>query len=279
MQVVRSIADIRRTVQTFRSVGEKVGLVPTMGALHEGHLTLIRAAKRENTRVVATVFVNPTQFGDAKDLEKYPRTEGEDVMLLEAEGVDAVFIPDVATMYPEGDETIVETTKLANMLHGQVRPGHYRGVCTVVTKLFNIVGPDAAYFGEKDYQQLAIIRRMVADLFLPLRVVGVPTVREADGLAMSSRNRRLTPEDRAAAVVLSKALDKAEEVAKGGRIAEVEAALRTTINSERRASLRAVDIVDPVTLQPVQGEIKGRIAVMLSAQFGDVLLIDQREIG
>ncbi len=272
MLVCRSIAEIRSAVRDFRAAGQTVGLVPTMGALHDGHMSLVAAAKAANDAVVATIFVNPTQFGKEADLAQ-----------LEAAGVAAIFMPPVHEMYPEGAETIVETTKLANMLHGLVRPGHYRGVCTIVTKLFNIVMADNAYFGEKDYQQLQVIRRMAMDLNVPTTVHGVPTVREADGLAMSSRNVRLSPEDRAASVVLNASLTRAEEVAaNGGTIEQIDAAIRDTINAERRARLTAVDIVQALTLQPVMGRPGGTIGIMISAEFGPedntVLLIDQREI-
>lgn len=279
MQICRTIADIRAAVAGYRAAGEGVGLVTTMGALHDGHMALVSEARAAHDRVVATIFVNPTQFGDKSDLETYPRTEAQDLEMLESAGVDAVLIPEVNEVYPDGDQTIVETIKLSGVLHGAVRPGHFRGVATVVTKLFNMVQPDAAYFGEKDYQQLAVIRRMARDLHMPLQVIGVPTVREPDGLAMSSRNTRLTPEDRAAAVCLSKALDAAEEAASYRTpIDRIDQVLRATINREPRASLRAVDIVDPDTFEPAKGLLTGPIAIMLSAEFGGILLIDQREI-
>ena len=283
MQVCRSISDIRAAIAGFRAAGDTVGLVTTMGALHAGHMALVMAAKTAHARVVATIFVNPTQFGDPKDLASYPRTEDADLAMLRDAGVDAVLIPDAREIYPESDETIVETTRLANVLHGLVRPGHYRGVATVVTKLFNITQPDAAYFGEKDYQQLRVIKRMARDLHMPLDIVGIPTVREPDGLAMSSRNVRLAEDDRNAAVVLSRALDKAQtEAGRGVPIDRIDQALRTTINAEPRARLRAVDIVEPATLAPATGLIKGPIAIMLSVEFGPsdnpVMLIDQREI-
>ncbi|QEE36629.1 pantoate--beta-alanine ligase [Octadecabacter sp. SW4] len=283
MQVCRSISDIRAAIAGFRAAGDTVGLVTTMGALHAGHMALVMAAKTAHARVVATIFVNPTQFGDPKDLASYPRTEDADLATLRDAGVDAVLIPDAREIYPESDETIVETTRLANVLHGLVRPGHYRGVATVVTKLFNITQPDAAYFGEKDYQQLQVIKRMARDLHMPLDIVGIPTVREPDGLAMSSRNVRLAEDDRNAAVVLSRALDKAQtEAGRGVPIDRIDQALRTTINAEPRARLRAVDIVEPATLAPATGLMKGPIAIMLSVEFGPsdnpVMLIDQREI-
>jgi len=283
MQICRTVADIRAAVALYRRDGASVGLVTTMGALHAGHMQLVAEAKGTHDKVIATIFVNPTQFGNPADLESYPRTEATDLAMLEAAGVSGVFIPPVSEIYPEGDETIVETTKLANMLHGLVRPGHFRGVATVVCKLFNIIQADAAFFGEKDYQQLQVIRRMVRDLHMPIRIFGVATVREADGLAMSSRNVRLTPEDRAAAVCLSRALNAAEEVAAfGATVTEIETAIREVIAAEPRARLVAIDIVAAETLAPVGGVPTDDIAIMLSVAFGPednpVLLIDQREI-
>jgi len=283
MQICRTVADIRAAVALYRRDGASVGLVTTMGALHAGHMQLVAEAKGTHDKVIATIFVNPTQFGNPADLESYPRTEATDLAMLEAAGVSGVFIPPVSEIYPEGDETIVETTKLANMLHGLVRPGHFRGVATVVCKLFNIIQADAAFFGEKDYQQLQVIRRMVRDLHMPIRIFGVATVREADGLAMSSRNVRLTPEDRAAAVCLSRALNAAEEVAAfGATVTEIETAIREVIAAEPRARLVAIDIVAAETLAPVRGVPTDDIAIMLSVAFGPeanpVLLIDQREI-
>ena len=283
MIICRTIAEVRAVVRDLRLSGQTVGFVPTMGALHAGHMSLVAAAKAENDAVITSIFVNPTQFGQQADLDKYPRTEEADCAMLEAAGVVAVFMPSVEIMYPDGAETIVETTKLANMLHGLVRPGHYRGVCTVVTKLFNIVGADRAYFGEKDYQQLQVIHRMARDLDVPTEVCGVPTVREADGLAMSSRNVRLTPEDRSAAVILNRSLIAAETAARTG--ATVEAIAQTildTIETEPRARDPHVDIVQALTLAPVSGRPSGTIGIMISAAFGPVddpvLLIDQREI-
>lgn len=283
MHICRTVADIRELASHFRSRGEGIGLVTTMGALHAGHLQLMAEAKGAHDRVVATIFVNPTQFGNPKDLETYPRTEAQDIAALEGAGVDAVFIPTVDEVYPAGDETIVETTRLAGLFHGAVRPGHFRGVATVVTKLFNIVQADAAYFGEKDYQQLAVIRRMVRDLHLPIRIVGVATVREADGLAMSSRNVRLSAEDRAAAPVLHRALLQAESMAAAGATAEaMAAAIRATIEAEPRARFRACDIVLADSFAPAIGPVTAPVGIMISAEFGPVdnpvLLIDQREI-
>ncbi len=279
MDICNSVAEIRKTVARYRAAGETVGLVTTMGALHAGHLALMKAARQNHDRVVATIFVNPTQFGEVADLAHYPSDDARDISLLKGEQVDALFLPEVDTIYPPGDETIVETTELANALHGKVRPGHFRGVATVVARLFNIALPDAAYFGEKDYQQLQVIRRMAHDLHFPLEVHGVPTVREADGLAMSSRNVRLGPQDRRAAVILNQALDEAEQLAKTGiSVEDLGTALRTRIKTEPRAILRAVDIVEAQTLSPARGPIERTLAIMLSAEFGSVLLIDQREV-
>jgi len=283
MQICRTVADIRAAVAQYRRDSATIGLVTTMGALHAGHMQLVAEAKGTHDRVIATIFVNPTQFGNPADLESYPRTEAADLAMLEAAGVSAAFIPQVSEIYPAGDETIVETTRLANMLHGLVRPGHFRGVATVVCKLFNIIQADAAYFGEKDYQQLQVIRRMVRDLHMPVQIFGVATVREADGLAMSSRNVRLTPMDRATAVCLSRALDAAEKAAgAGASVAEIDDAMRAVIAAEPRGRLVAIDIVEAGTLAPVGGVPAGDIAIMLSVAFGPednpVLLIDQREI-
>ncbi|MDG0990551.1 MAG: pantoate--beta-alanine ligase [Yoonia sp.] len=275
MQICRSIVEMRAAVGAMSG---SIGLVTTMGALHAGHMALVKAASTHDN-VVATIFVNPTQFGDPSDLDTYPRTETEDLALLEQAGVAAVFIPTVGEIYPEGEETIVESTNLANVFHGLVRPGHYRGVATVVTKLFNIIRADAAYFGEKDYQQLAVIRTMVRDLHMPIAIHGVQTVREHDGLAMSSRNIRLTPADRAAAPILIAALTAAEVVIQDG--ATVEAAhdiIAATIATEPLATLGAIDIVDPATFAPATGTPSGPVGIMISAEFGEVMLIDQKEV-
>lgn len=278
MQICETKQAIRAEVARYRAAGDTVALVPTMGALHAGHMSLIAAAREHAARVVVSIFVNPSQFEDPADLEKYPRDTEADLAMLRAADVDAVFLPSVEEIYPEGDETIVETTQMANMLHGLLRPGHYRGVATVVCKLFNIVGPDVALFGEKDYQQLQVIRQMVRDLHMPLRIVAAPTVREDDGLALSSRNRRLTPEDRAAAVVLSRALDTAQARAAeedGVLIEELHHLIADTIREEPRARLEAVDMVAADSLEPASGPLTGPVAFLVSADFDGVLLIDQ----
>ncbi|SNT34057.1 pantoate--beta-alanine ligase [Tropicimonas sediminicola] len=279
METFSHPGDLRRHLDGLRRQGQSIGFVPTMGFLHAGHMALVDRAAQETDRVVVSIFVNPTQFGDPKDLETYPRDTERDLAMLREAGVAAVFLPGVEDIYPEGSETIVETMRLANVLHGEVREGHFRGVATVVAKLFNIVQPDCACFGEKDYQQLQVIRTMVRDLHFPLRIIGCPTVREADGLALSSRNVRLGPEDRTAALVLNRALDRAQELAAtGATVEEIQAGITALVQAEPRAHLRAVDVTEAVTLRPATGRPGGQLAVMLSAEFGGVLLIDQREI-
>lgn len=277
MKICRTKSDIRAVVRDWQAAGDVVALVPTMGYLHDGHMTLVRSAKAAADRVVASIFVNPTQFGDASDLDAYPRDEARDFALLEAKGVDAVFCPSVEEMYHPDKQTTVVTEQLEHMLMGALRPGHYKGVCTVVTKLFNITGADKAFFGEKDYQQLLVIRTMVRDLDMPVEINGVPTVREVDGLAMSSRNVRLTPEDRQAALILNKSLAYADyEVSDGRTAAELEDQIRAFIAREPRAKIESVDVRDAATLEMVEGKITRPVVILLAARFGDVLLIDQR---
>ena len=279
MLICRSVEDMRKVTAEARASGASRGLVTTMGALHAGHMALIAAARARYDLVIATIFVNPTQFGDRRDLDSYPRDEARDLAMLRDAGVHAVLLPSVETIYPPGDQTTVEVKPLSDVLHGKTRPGHFKGVTTVVARLFNICEPNGAFFGEKDYQQLQIIRRMVRDLHMPLAIHGVPTVREPSGLAMSSRNARLTPEDRAAASVISRALDAASAMTgRRATVAEIDRVIRSTINSEPRAALRAVDIVEAETLEPAQGRTGKPLAIMVSVEFGGVLLIDQREM-
>lgn len=281
MQICRSTQEMRDGTRAFRAAGQRIALVPTMGALHDGHLTLLARARdwldrQGGGRVITSIFVNPTQFGPNEDLARYPRDEEGDLRKLAAAGCDAVFLPQVSDIYRPGAQTHVEVAGLGRMLMGRLRPGHFRGVATVVTKLFNIVQPDVAAFGEKDFQQLTLIRRMVADLDIPVTILPVPTVREADGLAMSSRNQRLTPQDRAAAPVLSRALDQAQaQIEAGAPLGQVRRALRATLRAEPRAQIRSVDIRDAEGLGRVQ--ILARpVVILLAVRFGDVLLIDQR---
>lgn len=282
MQICRSKADMRALRTQWQSNGQPVALVPTMGALHQGHLTLVTRARdwvqaQGGGRVVTSIFVDPTQFGPNEDLEKYPRNEAGDIALLEQAGADAVFLPPVAEIYRPGAQTIVEVTDLSRILMGRLRPGHFRGVATIVTKLFNIVQPGAACFGEKDYQQLLVIRQMVADLDVPVQILGVPTVREADGLAMSSRNQRLTPEDRAEAPVLARALDDAAQAIAGGiSVAALKRRIAARLAGAARGIVRSIDIRGAADLAPLSGRIDQPAVILLAVAFGDVLLIDQR---
>ncbi len=266
---------LRLAMAQLRRTGS-IGLVPTMGYLHDGHMELVRRAKAENDHVVASIFVNPTQFGSAEDLEKYPRDMDRDLAMLRDLGVAAVFTPTPDVMYHPDAETIVETTDLAHKLMGALRPGHFRGVATVVTKLFNLFQPDRAYFGEKDYQQLAVIRTMVRDLDIPVDIRGIPTVREPDGLAMSSRNARLSPKSRAAAPILAQSFDIARRlIYQGLDASSVKNAVWEMIASEPLAHVETVDIQDAVTLENCSGPIENDIVILLAVTFDPVLLIDQ----
>lgn len=281
MKVIATVAELRATLKAERQKGKAIGLVPTMGYLHIGHMELVRRAKSATDITVVSIFVNPTQFGPNEDLSTYPRDMDGDLAKLKAEGVDYVFTPEVAEIYRPGAHTIVDNLVLSRILIGKIRPGHFRGVTTVVTKLFNIVQPDQAFFGEKDYQQLTIIRRMVDDLNMPIDIIGVPTVREADGLACSSRNAMLTAADRKAAVILSRSLAKAEEmVAQGQRsVPAIRNAVRGILESEKRGTIESVDIRDAKTLDPVSGKFRQPVVILLIVRFGKVRLIDQRVIG
>jgi pantoate--beta-alanine ligase len=218
MQVVTRVADVRERVRRWRAAGERIVFVPTMGNLHAGHVSLIEMARRHGRHFIASIFVNPMQFGPNEDFAHYPRTPNEDERMLQAAGCDLMFMPDVAEMYPQGAQrsTRIEVPGLTQILCGEFRPGHFEGVATVVAKLFNIVAPDAAVFGEKDYQQLTVIRRMVSDLCMPIEIIGAPTVRESDGLAMSSRNQYLTAAERALAPHIHRALQQAIERLRDG---------------------------------------------------------------
>lgn len=275
MAVLVTPGDAHRWADEQRAAGRRIGFVPTMGALHDGHLALVDEARRHADVVAVSIFVNPLQFDVAADFDRYPRPIDDDLDACRAAGVDAVYAPTAGAMYPPGFQTHVEPGALAERLEGAHRPGHFRGVTTVVTKLFSAVRPHVAVFGQKDAQQLAIVRRMTLDLDLGIEIVGMPTVREADGLAMSSRNRRLTPEQRAAAVCISRGLRAVEQmVATGERSAPLLAAAVTdSIGSEPLARLEHVEIVDPVTLEPLD-VITDRALVLTAAWFGEVRLID-----
>nr|WP_319385543.1 pantoate--beta-alanine ligase [uncultured Roseibium sp.] len=277
MKICRTKAEMRDAVRDWRAERVTVGLVPTMGYLHEGHLGLVRMARNNADRTVVSIFVNPTQFGANEDLDTYPRDEARDLTLLEQEGVDAVFLPGAGEMYRPGEPAYVDVPELSGILQGALRPGHFRGVSTVVTKLFNIVTPDLAVFGEKDYQQLTLIRQMVRDLDMPLEILGHPTVREADGLAMSSRNVRLQPAHRQEAVALNEALDEAVLTAKTRPLIEdLETAVRSRLEGSPSATVESIDIRDADTLEELSGTLDSRAVILLAVRYDTVLLIDQR---
>ena len=260
-----------------RAAGRRIALVPTMGALHAGHLALVAAARHRAQRVVVSIFVNPIQFDRRDDFEQYPRTLDDDLRVCAEAGVAAVYAPCAAAMYPEGFQTAVEVARLTEPLCGVARPGHFRGVTTVVTKLFHAVRPDVAVFGEKDYQQLAVVRRLAADLDFGIEIVGVPTVREPDGLALSSRNRRLGPDDRETARCVPRALDAAAELVLAGerRAGPVVARATAVIAGERRARLEYAELRDPETLGEV-AEVAGAALLAVAVWVGGVRLIDNR---
>ncbi|MDI6842883.1 MAG: pantoate--beta-alanine ligase [Anaerosomatales bacterium] len=274
MEQAVSKEEIRQLVLEARREGKRVALVPTMGALHEGHLSLVRAAQARADVVAVSIFVNPTQFGPGEDFEAYPRDLQRDLAALAAEGVDAVFTPSTEAMYAPDAQVTVDPGPLGEVWEGASRPGHFRGVCTIVAKLFSLVAPDLAFFGEKDFQQLVIVKRMVADLDFPVKVVGCPIVREPDGLAMSSRNAYLTREERTAATVLYRALREAETLACGGEtdVEYLERAMRDTIEAEPLAQLDYAALVDPKTLARATSVAGARAIV--AARVGSTRLID-----
>ena len=273
-----TIAGVRNAVAQARAKGQRIALVPTMGALHEGHAALIRAAKATADYVVVSIFVNPTQFGPKEDYSRYPRTLEADAALCERCGGDLIFAPSVEEMYPEGSSTFVEVPKLQDVLCGASRPGHFRGVCTVVLKLFNIVLADVAIFGAKDYQQSRIIRRMVKDLDVPVEIQVEPTIREADGLALSSRNRYLTPAERAAAPGIQQALRQVRDQARDVKdVEKLEASLRGLLEAIPGARVDYARVVDAESLQTL--ETLDRPAVAAVAVFlGTTRLIDNLTI-
>ncbi len=279
-QVVTRVAEMRQLVQSARRQGRRIGFVPTMGALHEGHLSLVRAAKEASDFTVVSIYVNPTQFGPQEDFAQYPRTLQADLELLAAYGVDAVFAPSDQEMYPAGFDSWVEVGAIAAPLEGRCRPGHFRGVATVVLKLFNIVQPDIAWFGQKDYQQALVIQRMVADLNVPVEIRVCPTVREPDGLAMSSRNRYLGPESRQKATILWRALSEAKQLVASGQkdTAVLAAHLRSMIAAVPGAQIDYVAFVDPQTLAPVR-RVDQPILIALAVRIDGVRLIDNELIG
>ena len=273
MQVTKTVEETRKLVKDWKKQGKTIGLVPTMGFLHEGHASLIKRCREENDIVVVSDFVNPTQFGPTEDLEAYPRDFERDSRLCESLGADLIFNPEPSDMYTD-PHAYVSIDLLSETLCGKTRPIHFKGVCTVVSKLFNIVSPDRAYFGQKDAQQLAIIRKMVQDLNFDITIVGCPIIREEDGLAKSSRNTYLNPEERKAALCLSKAVKKGQEIIKAGIDAEeVLSAMRDIINAEPLAKIDYVSIVDALNMQPVD-KADRNVLVAMAVYIGKTRLID-----
>ncbi|MDP1547413.1 MAG: pantoate--beta-alanine ligase [Anaerolineales bacterium] len=277
MKIVSSLADLR----TARlSLDGTVGLVPTMGYLHEGHLSLVRQARAENQHVIVSIFVNPTQFGPKEDLSNYPRDLERDLSLLRPLGVDMVWTPSAEVMYPSGYQTWVEVEALTNPLEGAMRPGHFRGVTTIVAKLFNATQPHKAYFGQKDAQQAAVIRRMTVDLNFPLEVVVCPTMREADGLAMSSRNKYLNEAERKAATVLFRSLNAARDLYEGGERdgEKIRAKMKELIADEPLAQMQYVSCADYDSLEELDA-IKGKALLSMAVFIGKTRLIDNFVLG
>jgi pantoate--beta-alanine ligase len=273
MRTIRTVAEMRAWLGNVRAEGRSVGLVPTMGAFHAGHHSLMRAAREEQDSVVVSLFVNPAQFNDTHDLAAYPRTEANDAAEAADLGVDVLFAPPVSEIYPDGFATTVQVSGLSEVFEGAERgPGHFAGVCTVVNKLLNIVGPDVAYFGQKDAQQVAVVKRMVRDLDMPVRIEVLPTVRERDGLALSSRNVRLSPQDRVRALGLSRALQAASAAVAGGE-RDAEAIRAAAVAELGDLDPEYLAIVDPLTFAPLR-TVSARTLVAIAAQVGPVRLID-----
>jgi len=274
-RIIETIQEIQTYVAGCRKKGLTVGFVPTMGAFHEGHLSLMREARRRNDAVVVSVFVNPLQFSAGEDYDRYPRRLEQDTKMAESEGVEVIFTPSVAEMYPKGFDSHVDQTDLPAKLCGPFRPGHFKGVLTIVTKLFNIVKPDTAYFGQKDYQQFLLIRRAATDLNLAVESKLLPTVREDDGLAMSSRNVYLGPKQRKDATCLYRSLRRAEEMVGAGEssAARVAGEMKRLIHRVKGTRIEYIAIVNSETLEPVK-EIKGKTLIALAVRIGKARLID-----
>jgi pantoate--beta-alanine ligase len=275
MKVAKTIESVRRLVKAARSAGRKIGFVPTMGALHKGHISLIEAAKKDCDFVVVSIFVNPTQFGPGEDFAKYPRPIKADLKICRKAGVDVVFAPTPREMYPTETLTLVDVEKLSEPLCGRFRPGHFRGVATVCAKLFNIVTPDVAYFGQKDAQQAIIVKRMVADLNMPLKIVVCPTVREKNGLAMSSRNQYLTPQQKEDAALIYKSLQECWRMTKQGETnaKKIIAEMRKILKKIPSSKIQYISIVDAETLQNVD-KITGKVLAAVAVKVGPTRLID-----
>ncbi|WP_041083677.1 pantoate--beta-alanine ligase [Thermotoga profunda] len=279
MQIIRTVSDMKNLAEKLRKE-KTIGFVPTMGYLHQGHLSLVKRSKAENDITVVSIFVNPTQFGPNEDYTSYPRDLKRDLSMIEKEGVDFVFVPEVEEMYPKGYSTYVNEESLSKYLCGKSRPGHFRGVCTVVTKLFNIVKPHRAYFGQKDAQQFRIIRRMVRDLNMDVEVIECPIVREPDGLAMSSRNVYLSTQEREQAVALNKSLKMAESLYRSGEksASRIIEKILDYLSSFDKLKVDYVEIVDEESLEPVS-QINKKVIVALAVWVGKARLIDNIILG
>jgi len=275
MQIIETIAELKSIIKDFKNNKKTIGFVPTMGYLHEGHLSLLQKAKEQNDIVVLSIFVNPTQFGKGEDFESYPKKLDKDALLAKEVGTDILFQPSVTEMYPGGYKTFVDVETITNALCGKSRPGHFKGVTTVVNKLFNIVTPDRAYFGQKDAQQVAVIEQMVRDLSMNLEIIPCPIIREADGLAMSSRNVYLTADERKAALILSRSLfDAKKRIEQGEKNADlIKDYISNTIQKEPLAQIDYIEIVNAVTLEDLQS-IDGDVLIALAVKFGKARLID-----
>lgn len=274
MQTIRDIGQLGSALIALRAGGKRVALVPTMGALHAGHLSLVEEAKRQADRVIATIFINPLQFGEGEDLERYPRQEKEDSVALDRAGCDLLWVPAPEQIYPAGFSTKVSVAGLTNRWEGEARPGHFDGVTTVVAKLFNAVRPDIALFGEKDFQQLAVIRRMTADLNMGVQIIAVPTMRDGDGLALSSRNSYLSEDERARALALPRAMQKAAEaIEEGEPVNGAIAEARKALDDAGFAPIDYVALVDEATLEPLHSPV-GRMRLIAAATIGRTRLID-----
>jgi len=275
LRIGESTDELRKAIRAFRFGGGEIGFVPTMGYLHEGHLSLVRKSKSENKATVVSIFVNPTQFGPNEDYEAYPRDVERDCALLEREGVDLVFCPEPKVLYRPDHSTYVNEEKGSQELCGASRPGHFRGVCTIVLKLFNLIGPDRAYFGEKDFQQLQVIRRMVRDLDVPVAIRGCPIVREADGLALSSRNVYLSPEERQSALSLSRSLREARKLFESGenRSESLIGLVRSELEKERTLRVEYVELRDATELTILE-KVDRPAVLALAVRAGKTRLID-----
>jgi len=277
---MKTVTTVEQLKTEIKSLSGPIGFVPTMGYLHDGHMTLVRHARTENLSIIVSIFVNPTQFGPQEDFASYPRDTERDLAMLKKEGVNLVFMPEADEMYPQGFNSWIEVKDITERLEGEIRPGHFKGVTTVVAKLFNIVEADRAYFGQKDAQQLAVIRRMVKDLNMNVDVVAVPTVREADGLAMSSRNTYLSPEEGKAATILWKSLCLAREQWENGRrdATHIREAMAEMIQSEPLAAIDYISIADFETLEEIE-TIDGPALVSMAVRIGKTRLIDNTVLG